>query len=67
MNYGTLRWKEPEFLTLESAILTLHDMRENSTVSFKQDKSIILIQRTIGDSEDMVCNSGTMACESFVI
>lgn len=43
------------------------DMKENSTASFKQAESIVLSQRTIGDSEDEVCHSGLRACEPSVI
>lgn len=43
------------------------DMTENSTASFKQAESIVLSQRTIGDSEDEVCHSDLRACEPSVI
>lgn len=42
-------------------------MKENSTASFKQAESIVLSQRTIGDSEDEVYHSGLRAYESSMI
>lgn len=54
MNNGTLKWKEPGLLTLGGPKPTLHDKRENSTASFKQAESIVLIQRILDDSEDLV-------------